>query len=113
MLSDLRESGAIEQDADMVNFIYRPEYYDITEDEDGNSMKGVAKIIVAKNRHGELKDVQLKWISDQAKFDNWEAVDFDSFRPGNSPFTSSGFGAEDGSVTLQSRVNTDDEEIMF
>lgn len=113
MLSDLRESGAIEQDADMVNFIYRPEYYDITEDEDGNSMKGVAKIIVAKNRHGELKDVQLKWISEQAKFDNWEAVDFDSFRPGSSPFTSSGFGAEDGSVTLQSRVNTDDEEIMF
>ncbi len=113
MLSDLRESGAIEQDADMVNFIYRPEYYDITEDEDGNSLKGVAKIIVAKNRHGELKDVQLKWIADQAKFDNWEAVDFDSFRPGNSPFTSSGFGAEDGSVTLQSRVNTDDEEIMF
>ncbi|MFK8056346.1 MAG: replicative DNA helicase [Saprospiraceae bacterium] len=113
MLSDLRESGAIEQDADMVNFIYRPEYYDITEDEDGNSMKGVAKIIIAKNRHGELKDVQLKWIANQAKFDNMDAVDFDSFRPGSSPFTSSGFGAEDESVTLQSRVNTDDEEIMF
>ena len=113
MLSDLRESGAIEQDADMVNFIYRPEYYDITDDADGNSMKGVAKIIVAKNRHGELKDVQLKWIADQAKFDNWEAIDFNSFKPGNSPFTSSGFGAEDGSVTLQSRVNTDDEEIAF
>jgi len=112
ILSDLRESGAIEQDADMVNFIYRPEYYDITEDADGNSLKGVAKIIVAKNRHGELKDVQLKWVSEQAKFDNWEAIDFNSFRPGNSPFTDSGFGTE-GSVTLQSRVNTDDEKIDF
>ena len=116
MLSDLRESGAIEQDADMVNFIYRPEYYDITEDADGNTLKGVAKIIIAKNRHGELKDVQLKWISEQAKFDNWQAIDFNSFIPGGSPFASSGFGAEGeegGSVTLQSRVNTDDEEIQF
>ena len=113
MLSDLRESGAIEQDADMVNFIYRPEYYDIDQDADGNSLKGVAKIIIAKNRHGELKDVQLKWVADQAKFDNWEAIDFGSFAPGGSPFAASGFGAEDGAVTLQSRVNTDDEEIQF
>ena len=115
MLSDLRESGAIEQDADMVNFIYRPEYYDIDQDADGNSLKGVAKIIIAKNRHGELKDVQLKWISQQAKFDNWQAIDFNSFIPGGSPFASSGIGAEgeDGSVTLQSRVNTDDESIPF
>ena len=117
MLSDLRESGAIEQDADMVNFIYRPEYYDIDTDADGNSLKGVAKIIIAKNRHGELTDVQLKWIPEQARFDNWQAVDFNSFRPGGggSPFTSSGFGAESdgGSVTLQSRVNTDEDEILF
>ncbi len=112
MLSDLRESGAIEQDADMVNFIYRPEYYDIDQDAEGNSLKGVAKIIVAKNRHGELKDVQLRWVSEQAKFDNWEAIDFNDFRPGggDSPFTDSGFG---GGEILQSRVNTDDEEIMF
>ena len=122
MLSDLRESGAIEQDADMVNFIYRPEYYDIDTDADGNSLKGVAKIIIAKNRHGELTDVQLKWIANQARFDNWQAVDFNSFRPGGSagggsPFTGSGFGAagddDGGSVTLQSRVNTDEDEILF
>ncbi len=106
-------SGAIEQDADMVNFIYRPEYYDIDQDEDGNSLKGVAKIIIAKNRHGELRDVTLRWIANQARFDNFEAVDFNSFKPNLSPFTASGFGAEEGSVTLQSRVNTDDEEIMF
>ncbi len=113
MLSDLRESGAIEQDADMVNFIYRPEYYDIDQDQDGNSLKGVAKIIIAKNRHGELRDVTLRWIAEQARFDNFEAVNFDSFKPNLSPFTASGFGAEEGTQTLQSRVNTDDEEIMF
>ena len=109
MLSDLRESGAIEQDADMVNFIYRPEYYDIDQDQDGNSLKGVAKIIVAKNRHGELRDVQLRWVAEQARFDNWEDVDFNSFT-NLSPFRPDG---GDGSVTLQSRVNTDDEEIAF
>ena len=103
-------SGAIEQDADMVNFIYRPEYYDIDQDQDGNSLKGVAKIIVAKNRHGELRDVQLRWVANQARFDNWEDVDFNSFT-NLSPFQPDGGG--DGSVTLQSRVNTDDEEIAF
>ena len=103
-------SGAIEQDADMVNFIYRPEYYDIDQDQDGNSLKGVAKIIIAKNRHGELKDVQLRWVAEQARFDNWEDVDFNSFT-NLSPFQPDGGG--DGSVTLQSRVNTDDEEIAF
>ena len=102
-------SGAIEQDADMVNFIYRPEYYDIDQDQDGNSLKGVAKIIVAKNRHGELRDVQLRWVAEQARFDNWEDVDFNAFT-NLSPFQPDG---GDGSVTLQSRVNTDDEEIAF
>src|SRR5436190_12913611 len=58
-LSDLRESGAIEQDADMVMFIYRPEYYDLDQDEAGNSTQGVAEIIVAKNRNGALKSVNL------------------------------------------------------
>lgn len=52
MLSDLRESGAIEQDADMVAFFYRPEYYDILEDEAGNSLKGLGEIIIAKYRNG-------------------------------------------------------------
>jgi len=51
-LSDLRESGAIEQDADMVIFFYRPEYYDILEDEAGNSLRGLGELIIAKNRHG-------------------------------------------------------------
>lgn len=69
-LSDLRESGAIEQDADMVCFIHRPEYYHITEDAKGNSLIGIAEIIVAKHRNGATGDVQLKFRDTYAKFVN-------------------------------------------
>jgi replicative DNA helicase len=68
ILSDLRESGAIEQDADMVMFIYRPEYYKIEVDEDGNSTAGIAEICIAKHRNGALKDVPLRFIDKFAKF---------------------------------------------
>lgn len=67
-LSDLRESGAIEQDADLVIFIHRPEYYGIDVDEEGNSLKGIAEIIVAKHRNGPTGDIQLKFIREFAKF---------------------------------------------
>lgn len=73
ILSDLRESGAIEQDADLVLFIYRPEYYKIDQDEDGNSYEGYAEISIAKHRNGALKDIPLRFISNFAKF-----VDYDS-----------------------------------
>ena len=74
-------SGAIEQDADIVSFIYRPEYYGIDEDEEGNSLTGVAEIIVAKHRNGATDTVKLKWIAEFAKFDNLNDGDFgdDSF----------------------------------
>jgi replicative DNA helicase len=68
MLSDLRESGSIEQDADMVLFIYRPEYYDIMEDENGVSTKDVAEVIIAKHRNGSLKTIPLKFIGKYIKF---------------------------------------------
>lgn len=67
-LSDLRESGAIEQDADTVSFIYRPEYYDILEDAEGNSLKGVAEIIYAKHRSGELGSVFCNWDGSTVRF---------------------------------------------
>lgn len=69
-LSDLRESGAIEQDADMVCFIHRPEYYKILEDEKGNSLVGVAEIIIAKHRNGATGDVRLNFKSEFARFQN-------------------------------------------
>jgi replicative DNA helicase len=73
-LSDLRESGAIEQDADIVLFIHRPEYYGITEDEDGNSLIGVAEIIIAKHRNGAVGDVRLSFKKNLAKFADMENI---------------------------------------
>ena len=67
-LSDLRESGAIEQDADIVSFIHRPEYYGFTEDENQMSLRGVAEIIIAKHRAGSIGDVRLRFVGEFTKF---------------------------------------------
>ncbi|WP_071146622.1 replicative DNA helicase [Bacteroides ihuae] len=69
-LSDLRESGAIEQDADMVCFIHRPEYYKIYSDDKGNDLRGMAEIIIAKHRNGATGDVLLRFKAEYAKFQN-------------------------------------------
>jgi replicative DNA helicase len=69
-LSDLRESGAIEQDADMVIFIHRPEYYHLYKDENGNDLKGKAVIIIAKHRNGAVGDVLLTFKGQYARFEN-------------------------------------------
>lgn len=104
MLSDLRESGSIEQDADMVLFLYRPEYYGLTEDENGNSTAGVGEVIIAKHRNGEIATVPLKFVGKFVKFTDLED-DFgapDSFSAGLSPseeFNSSNI------ITRSSRMN--------
>ncbi|MBQ1980574.1 MAG: DnaB-like helicase C-terminal domain-containing protein, partial [Alistipes sp.] len=72
-LSDLRESGAIEQDADIVAFIHRPEYYGINTDENGMPTAGMAEIILAKHRNGAVTDVKLRFLKDQARFADMEA----------------------------------------
>ena len=69
-LSDLRESGAIEQDADMVCFIHRPEYYKISQNEKGDDLHGMAEIIIAKHRNGAVGDVLLRFKSEFARFQN-------------------------------------------
>ncbi|MDR0699544.1 MAG: replicative DNA helicase [Tannerella sp.] len=69
-LSDLRESGAIEQDADMVCFIHRPEYYGIKEDSEGRDLRGLAEIIVAKHRNGAVGDIWLAFKHNFVKFEN-------------------------------------------
>ena len=69
-LSDLRESGAIEQDADMVCFIHRPEYYKIYKDAHGNDTHGIAEFLIAKHRNGEVKDIRMRFDSDFARFSN-------------------------------------------
>lgn len=75
-LSDLRESGAIEQDADMVMFIYRPEYYDITSNEMGESNKGETHIRIAKHRNGSLETIKLRALLHIQKFQEFEEDDF-------------------------------------
>jgi len=107
-LSDLRESGAIEQDADIVTFIYRPEYYEIFEDEEGNSLKNVGEIIIAKHRNGALGNVRLRFIGEFAKFDNLIDQQFAQLTGGVD--FSSPFG--EGIITRSSRLN-DDDDIQF
>jgi replicative DNA helicase len=98
-LSDLRESGSIEQDADIVMFLYRPEYYKITVDEDGMPTQGVGEVIVAKHRNGSTGTAKLKFIGKFTKF-----ADFDAPASYDNPFS--------GMITRESRLNTfnqDDE----
>ncbi len=68
MLSDLRESGSIEQDADQVVFLFRPEYYGILEDAEGRSMVGLTEIIFAKNRNGALDNIPLIFNGSKMQF---------------------------------------------
>ena len=74
-LSDLRESGAIEQDADMVCFIHRPEYYlRSSEDAQGNDIRGLAEFIIAKHRSGSVGDVRMRFRASFARFENWDEI---------------------------------------
>ncbi len=96
-LSDLRESGAIEQDADIVMFIHRPEYYGITQDADGNSLIGLAEIIIAKHRNGSVGEVQLAFKSGLARFSNLEDVSL--------PGLPDEFGARKKEAIYSSKMN--------
>jgi replicative DNA helicase len=73
-LSDLRESGAIEQDADLVAFIHRPEYYGFTSQAGEEPVEGLAEFIIAKHRNGSVEDVKMRFIKEQAKFTNWDQI---------------------------------------
>ena len=105
-LSDLRESGSIEQDADMVCFLYRPEYYGITEDEMGNPTAGVGEVIIAKHRNGSLENVQLKFIGKYTKFTNLDSDFGGDGMGGFNALPNSSFDAEaPGAIRLGSRMN--------
>lgn len=114
-LSDLRESGAIEQDADMVMFLYRPEYYGITQDEENNSTAGVGEVIIAKHRNGSLDTVKLRFIGRYTKFTDLEfGVPYQPNQPvevSYQKFTSGASGAAsfdtDVMMKLPSKANDD------
>jgi len=97
-LSDLRESGAIEQDADMVVFIHRQDKFGIVTFEDGSSTKGIAEIILAKNRNGPVDDIRLRFREEKALF-----VDIEDFE------ADSGFETQSSkqSMTFGSKMNHD------
>ncbi len=111
LLSDLRESGAIEQDADIVSFIYRPEYYGLIQNEDGESNEGVGEIIVAKHRNGALDSVRLKFIGQYARFDNIDSyVGDDEFTTISSAMNvNQNFDTPPSIVTLGSKINQSNE----
>jgi len=70
ILSDLRESGSIEQDSDVVIFVHRPEVYGITVDENNNPTEGIAEIIIGKQRNGPTGDLRLAFVREYARFEN-------------------------------------------
>ena len=127
LLSDLRESGAIEQDADIVSFIYRPEYYKIDEwdDEERSPTDGQAEFIIAKHRNGGLENIRLKFIGHLGKFDNLddfntpyqfesrmnEAANDDTFKPDHFPSPDQAFGSSmnDGGFNKED----DDDGVPF
>jgi len=86
-LSDLRESGAIEQDSDLVMFMYRPEYYDITANELGESNKGETHIRIAKHRNGQLETIKLKALLHIQKFVEEDGGDFNAPLPAGGNWT--------------------------
>lgn len=123
-LSDLRESGSIEQDADMVMALYRPEYYGFETDEEGNSTQGLAEVIVLKQRNGPTGTVKLQFIGKYGKF-----TDLNAFAGSNMTFNSAintspppptadvqnflGAGTGTGIITLPSKMNVDSDEVPF
>ena len=105
MLSDLRESGAIEQDADIVTFIYRPDYYELDSGVDDTVPKGTVEIIIAKHRHGPLDTVQLKFVDKFVKFTELDDFDFTRLRNEMPIPVQPGYGA----ITRPSKMNIDDD----
>ncbi len=105
--NDLLVHNSIEQDADIVSFIYRPEYYGIHETLEGESTKGIAEIIVAKHRNGAQGDIKLRFKSELAQFTDLDNFDF-------SHFPADAFQPDTGSgvITIPSRMN-EDEDIPF
>jgi replicative DNA helicase len=114
VLSDLRESGAIEQDADMVCFIYRPEYYQLEVDEDNVPTKNMAKFIIAKHRNGSLEDINLKFANHLARFSDWDMNSNDNFNEAYHTLSSnSNFDGEQPSIKVMSRMHIDENEAPY
>ena len=117
-LSDLRESGAIEQDADMVMFLYRPDYYDVTQSAEGENIKGLTEVKIAKHRNGSLETVKLRALLHIQKFANWDEDPYSGIglpSGGWRPVDDAGGGGERLYIQTGSKMNDirDDDEAPF
>jgi len=110
ILSDLRESGAIEQDADLVIFLYRPDYYNL-QAPDGKSNKGIAEVIIAKHRNGAIADIYLRFIDKYAKFTDLDADSYEQY--GYSKSNNNQQDDAPPTITLSSKINEPDEDQPF
>ncbi|MEO0897354.1 MAG: replicative DNA helicase [Bacteroidota bacterium] len=113
VLSDLRESGSIEQDADMVMFLYRPEYYGFETDDEGNSTIGMAELIIAKQRNGPTGTCKVQFIGKYGKFSDWQYAGLPEADAGAGNTFNAGNG---NTITLPSKMNQDnnsDQQVPF
>jgi replicative DNA helicase len=109
LLSDLRESGAIEQDADIVSFIYRPETYGLTTSDSGNSTQGMAEIIIAKHRNGQTGKVNLRFVPEFARFENLhDSTELELSKPLKNNLST--FNQDSNTYTLPSKMNSSDDQ---
>ncbi len=110
MLSDLRESGSIEQDADMVMFLYRPEYYGFQTLEDGTPTEGICQVIIGKQRHGPVGEVSLFFDKNYGKFRDLNQSFIPNFSsnniPDSGPSKTADFNPFNNSINLPSKMNS-------
>ena len=111
-LSDLRESGAIEQDADIVCFIHRPEYYGFKQDDKGNDLTGQAEIIFAKHRNGAVGDVKMRFRSEFARFEDLHETNYMAAPPIDQSI-SSRMDSNDIPIAINENPFTPKEEMPF
>ncbi len=112
-LSDLRESGSIEQDADVVSFLYRPEYYNITTTPEGKSTTGLAEIIIGKQRNGPVGSQELYFVKDYARFENLTQASSDPFEKDNASKSAGDSSNNNDSPPPAYSPGGDDEEAPF
>ncbi len=111
ILSDLRESGAIEQDADIVSFLYRPSYYKILKYDDGTSTQGIGEFLIEKHRNGKTAAVRLRFEDEFARFSNLNEPN-QFLEKGNNESLMR-FNQESNTVTIQSKMNQSDDDFNF
>lgn len=110
-LSDLRESGAIEQDADMVMFLYRPEYYGITQDEEGAPTTGITEVIVSKHRNGALATVKTYFRKDRMQFTDEQSTYADYTDNDDNTISISAYGKD--RKQIQVNMADDDDSLPY